>query len=154
MQVPKPIKKEKKKKRKASEYTIALQNADANFSLFIRLRAKTENNLRCVTCNNLTEFGTSNCQAGHYVSRKLHKYRFDERNVNIQCYACNIANYGALISYADFIKRKYGKETLEELDNYYKDWRHGKIIAKRYNIEELKSIELKYDNKIKELKND
>lgn len=55
--------------------------------------------------------------AGHYVpaSRGNATY-FDERNVNCQCYHCNINLSGNAPAYTLFLIRKYGPQIIEELN--------------------------------------
>jgi len=82
------------------------------FSLYIRYRDGGV----CFTCNKQTEIGTRDSQAGHYVSRTYLPTFIDERNVHCQCMRCNIFLKGNLDEYAIRLRRKYGVNILEELN--------------------------------------
>jgi hypothetical protein len=63
----------------------------------------------CCTCK-----GKGN-QAGHFFPSGFWGTRFDERNVNCQCYRCNILLKGNMIAYYEFMLNKYGPNTIDEL---------------------------------------
>lgn len=69
-------------------------------------------------------------QAGHFVPRQYLAVRFDERNVNCQCYACNILYGGQGATYAIRLAQKYDQETVEELES--KRWVTMKVDASWY----------------------
>lgn len=56
-------------------------------------------------------------QNGHFVPRQYLSLRFDERNCNCQCYACNMLYNGQPSLYAVNLKRKYGANIIEELES-------------------------------------
>lgn len=49
--------------------------------------------------------------AGHFISRKDLSTRFDERNVNAQCFACNIHRKGEQYLHSLYIDEKHGAGT-------------------------------------------
>ena len=85
------------------------KEADTLFSEYIRKRDKGI----CFTCGNKKRWRRQ--QAGHYVSRSWNKLRFDERNVNCQCMACNIWKKGNMDEYALNLIKKHGVFILELL---------------------------------------
>ena len=103
------------------------------FSKYIRLRDKGI----CISCGKRDEI--SKMHAGHYIEKTagLSIY-FDERNVNCQCVGCNLWRHGNLTNYAIALRKKYGKDILEELDRLKHQTR--KIKAPEYLelIEEYK----------------
>lgn len=80
------------------------------FSKFIRERDK----YKCFTCGKITY----PAQAGHYrTGATCRKYLFfDERNVNCQCYRCNINLSGNWREYQRRMIEKYGVEIDHEFD--------------------------------------
>lgn len=49
------------------------------------------------------------------MSRRFNVLRYDEENVNAQCYRCNVAFSGEQYKYAVALDRKYGEGTAERL---------------------------------------
>lgn len=93
------------------------------FSIFIRQRDKGV----CFTCGkvlpnfydrhgNLLD-GWKSAHAGHFVTAKTcpPPLYFDERNVNCQCYHCNINLSGNWVEYEKAIIRKYGEKVCQTL---------------------------------------
>lgn len=75
----------------------------------------------CVTCGRKAEgYGMG---GGHYIAKAACSlnYYFSETNVNAQCTYCNLTLEGNRPAYRDFIIRKYGAETLKDIEmNYHK----------------------------------
>lgn len=127
----------KKKLAKKPERKKLIEELDSEFSKFIRRR----DGYKCITCGS-----TYKPQCGHYVSRKYMSTRWDARNCNCQCMACNVFLHGNMDEYAIKLKEKYGEKVLEELNelkhttvkytldelldliNYYKHQNNGKNI--------------------------
>lgn len=93
------------------------KKADKSFSTYIRYR---DGELRadgwysvCITCGVWRPLKIM--QNGHFVGRTASITRFDERNCNAQCYACNIMKHGDLYNYSLKLDEKYGVGTAEEL---------------------------------------
>lgn len=93
------------------------KKADTVFSQYVRYRDGVRRTdgwySECITCG--TEKPLKQMQAGHFVSRRVNILRFDERNVNAQCYACNVMRYGEQYMYAKQLDLKYGDGTADEL---------------------------------------
>lgn len=109
------------------------------FSEYIRRKSRGV----CFTCGAVKEW--KQLHAGHYIraSAGLSVY-FDEQNVHAQCYACNIWRDGNSDEYALKLKRTYGENILEELNErkrrIVKDFPFEEKIA--YYKEKLSTEEL------------
>lgn len=90
------------------------KKADSVFSKYIRQRDSDSDGYgECITCGKRIHWKEG--QAGHFVSRKASKLRFDERNVNLQCVGCNVFKYGEQWVHGKEIDRKYGDGVADEL---------------------------------------
>lgn len=109
----KPLKAVKGKKPRKKTKTLAKwkKELDAVFSRYIRQR----DNGQCFTCPKKDHW--KSMQNGHFVPRQYLSLRFDERNCNCQCYACNMLYNGQPSLYAVNLKRKYGDSIIEELES-------------------------------------
>ncbi len=100
---------EKKIKRISSDREIAKQRLIATFHKYIRLR---DCQLPCISCGQFNKL-----QAGHfYNAGNYASLRFDDKNVNGQCVACNHYSEGNKQGYAEGLKKKYGDNVLRELE--------------------------------------
>jgi len=123
---PKP-----KKKKKGS--AVAIKNRVWKiFSEYIRRRDADQNGIAsCISCGikkPWVEF-----HAGHYVAKSLSlALRYHEQNVHAQCVACNLWRHGNLTSYALALKRKYGDNILEELDDIRRENEGMRISTSDY----------------------
>lgn len=103
---------------------------------------KERDHYTCVTCWKQVE--GSNCQAGHFftgASCPVSVY-FDEENVHVQCYRCNISLSGNWPEYYKFMLRKYGQETIDKL------WRmKDHLKGERWEIPEYKTKIEYYEKK-------
>ncbi len=95
-----------KKKSKTKISTLKRRLWDV-FSKYIRKRDKNI----CFTCGRKGE--GSGMHAGHFISKQIGGIAlyFDERNVNAQCYNCNINLFGNQWIYG----QRLGKELVDEL---------------------------------------
>jgi len=115
---------------------------DYLFSKYIRAR----DNYICFTCGrDCTIKGSQN---GHFVPRQYLAVRFDERNNNCQCYACNMLYNGQPSAYAINLKKLYGPNIVEELEAKRQEitkltpaWYEEKIA---YYKEKLKEMGVDY----------
>jgi len=93
------------------------QEADKWFSKYVRYRDSIyrdgERYADCITCG--VEKNIKQLQAGHFVSRRVNKLRFEETNVNAQCTGCNMFKQGEQYLYAKALDYKYGEGTAENL---------------------------------------
>jgi len=88
---------------------------DKVFSLFIRLRNATEYGLaQCFTCGKVDHYKKLQC--GHFQSRKHISTRFDEKNCQVQCVACNMFRSGEQYRFGLNLDALYGEGTAEELE--------------------------------------
>src|SRR5690348_11066624 len=84
------------------------------FNKYIRLRDSKDGEFVCISCNVRKNIRQMN--AGHYHSCTFENLRFDERNVNGQCIYCNLFKEGNFYGYTNGMMRKYGQETINELE--------------------------------------
>lgn len=81
---------------------------DRYFALFIRLRDAMPSGLfRCISCGKIKPFEQSDC--GHYHSRTHMNTRWDEKNANSECRACNRFSADHLIGYRENLIKKIGQ---------------------------------------------
>ena len=118
---------------------------DTLFSQYIRLRDTDENGYgKCISCGKIIHWKDGD--AGHYVNRKHMSLRYDEKNVNLQCRACNRYDEGNMIGYNHGLVEKYGDGAINYLN------------IKRHNICKMGKVEYEalikhYHKKIRELTN-
>ena len=111
------------------------KEADKWFSRYIRQRDTDHTGYgECITCGR--SYHWKEAQAGHFVSRKTNKLRYDERNVNLQCVGCNMFKSGEQYIYGKEIDQKYGDGIAEELMSQRND-------THKFTITELEEI-IKY----------
>lgn len=109
------------------------------FNKYIRLRDKNE---LCISCQK-TIVGVKH--ASHYLSAGGHSMvRFNEDNVWVSCYKCNVMLSGNQIEYRKALISKIGKERVEWLEN------NGNL-EKKWTKEELQNLITLYKQKCKEL---
>lgn len=92
----------------------AKDNLDKVFGLYVRRRDCPDGLGRCISCGRPITF--RNCDAGHYIPRTHAATRWDTRNVNAQCRACNRMKDGNLPGYTIGLVEKYGDGVIEELN--------------------------------------
>ena len=124
-----------KKKKTLSKWKKEL---DAIFSRYIRYRDDGQ----CFTCPNKND--PKKMQNGHFVPRQYLAVRFDERNCNCQCYACNMLYGGQGATYAIRLAQKYSQEVVEELESQRwvsvkldEDWYKEKIEHYKKEVEKF-----------------
>lgn len=133
----------KKKTKSLSKYKHELWKL---FSLYIKLKYSPDGeNVKCFTCDSILKIGTSNCQGGHYYTKKGYPgLYFHENNIRVQCYHCNINLSGNTVIFGERLEAEIGIDKMNEL----KHLRHG--IFKKTKAEYLELIK-EYKNKINEL---
>lgn len=94
------------KKVKQVSISYLKKKLDSVFSIYIRRRDKGV----CFTCGNKKPWKFQ--QNGHYISRSCLALRWDERNCNCQCAACNIFKNGNMPEYAVRLMKKHGPNIL------------------------------------------
>jgi len=126
-----------------TEQQKLVKKLDKIFSTYIRMSAIIkEDYLSCVTCQKIMPWKESD--AGHYIGRRHKATRWEEKNVHPQCTYCNRFNEGMKDEYTIFIIKKYGNDTLFELNQ------------KKHTIFKLDNLWLEdkikhYKDKVKEL---
>ena len=133
--------------RKSLTGSSLKKKLDRIFSEYIRLRdSYCIDGLRvflCISCGKIKT--TDQMQAGHFMSRRHLSTRYDERNVNGQCIACNYYGQGIQFRHGMNIDKKHGAGTAELLEVLSKT--KSKLTDEWYN----QSIE-RYKHAIKQLK--
>jgi hypothetical protein len=105
-----------------------LKRAQQTFNKFIRERDKGK---FCISCG---QYINGVKHASHYYSAGGHSnVRFNENNVHVSCYKCNVQLSGNLLNYQIAIRDKIGGEELMKLH----ELAH---IEKKWSIDELKEI--------------
>lgn len=86
---------------------------DRIFSEYIRRRDSRNGYGKCISCGKIVHW--KDADAGHFVNRKHMSLRYDEKNVNLQCRACNRFDEGNMLGYSVGIVKKYGSDVLDYL---------------------------------------
>jgi len=93
----------------------------------------------CISCGKKGLVGMD-WHAGHFIKAELCNlvYRYDVRNINSQCSACNNWKRGNTIAYRKAMINKYGVLVVDELERFY-----NSTLAMDFNPREylLKLIE-------------
>lgn len=107
------------------------------FSLYIKLKySKDGEHVNCFTCGKLLKIGTSDCQGGHCLPKGGYGgLYFNENNVRVQCYHCNINLSGNTAVFIHELKKEIGEDEYELMYNS----RH--ITIKRTRTDYLELIE-------------
>ena len=127
------------------------KKADEWFSKYVRYRDSIYRNgeryADCITCG--VEKNIKQLQAGHFVSRRVNKLRFEETNVNAQCTGCNLFKQGEQYLYAKAVDAKYGDGVAEELMNQ-RHQTHKFTVAELEQIIDDCKTQIKYyeENKV------
>ena len=108
---PRKVVKKVAKRPKTKSLAKWKKELDAIFSKYIRQRDQGQ----CFTCPKKDD--PKNMQNGHFVPRQYLAVRYDERNCNCQCYACNMLYGGQGATYAIRLAQKYGQSVVEELES-------------------------------------
>lgn len=119
--------------KKAKKLSVAyyVKKLDIVFSRFIRQR----DGGRCFTCPYQNDW--KKLQNGHFCPRQHMATRFDERNNNAQCFACNMFYGGRPDAYALRLQEKYGPGIVKELHDLARTEKH-------WSIPELQALIEKY----------
>jgi len=86
---------------------------DKAFSIFIRQRGATDGTNVCFTCG--TRKPIAELHAGHFMSRGKYATRWDERNVQPQCVACNLYNNGQQFLFGQNLDKRFGIGTAQDI---------------------------------------
>jgi hypothetical protein len=113
--------------RKLSRKSL-VEKLDKVFSLYIRQRYAVNEIAECYTCGKKDHW--KKLQAGHFASRRHYSTRWDENNVQVQCYGCNIANQG--------MQFEFGKKLCLQFDNNFAD----ELMIKSKQVCKFTDVEL------------
>ena len=109
-----------------------VKNLDTVFSKYIRLKDAIDEVAECVTCGKKDHW--KKLQNGHFMSRRHYSTRWEENNVGVQCYGCNITNQGQQFLFAKYLGLevaeqmvikskqtvKFSDDDLKDMIDYYK----------------------------------
>lgn len=90
-----------------------IEKLDKVFSIYIRTRYAVGEIAECYTCGKKDHY--KKLQAGHFASRRHYSTRWNEYNVQVQCYGCNIANQGMQFQFGKNLCLQYGDNFAEDL---------------------------------------
>lgn len=124
--------------KKAKTISQLKKILDKHFSIYIRMR----DGGRCFTCPYRNEW--KRLQNGHFAPRQHSATRYDERNCNSQCFACNMFYGGRPDAYALNLQKKYGKGIIKELHDLAR-------TTYQFSTKELKEKIEFYKDKVREL---
>lgn len=87
------------------------------FSAYIRQRDSANGWFICISCGTPQSTQEGNLHAGHYHKSSMSMaLRYDEKNVNGQCYHCNIRLEGNRQGYEKGLIKKYGPAVIQDFD--------------------------------------
>lgn len=95
--------------KKPSRKTL-VKNLDTIFSTYIRRKDAIDDIATCVTCGKQDHYKKLQC--GHFMSRSNYSTRWDENNVGVQCYGCNISRSGEQFKFSLYLGNKLSEEML------------------------------------------
>jgi hypothetical protein len=78
-----------------------VKKLDTVFSQYIRQRYAESGIAICITCGKQDEW--KKLQAGHFMSRRHYSTRWNEDNVQVQCYGCNVMRSGEQYLYSKYL---------------------------------------------------
>lgn len=86
------------------------------FNKYIRLREcleTTGSTLQgvCCTCGEVKPL--EGLDAGHFISTRFNIFKYDEKNVHIQCRKCNGVLKGNMKKYNNFMRVRYGNKIVD-----------------------------------------
>lgn len=136
----------KVRKEKLKSRADHLREAQAAVNEYVRLR---DARLPCISCDstpNDNDLMTgSRWDAGHYRSvGACPELRFEPLNIHRQCVKCNRNLSGNAVEYRIRLLLRIGAEKVA--------WIEGPHEARKYTVEEIKAIKVKYRTLIRELK--
>lgn len=127
--------------------SIAMRNADAAFSEYIRTRDTTpagETRVgNCVTCGKPKEY--SGLQCGHWIRRGCMAARYLTTNAHAQCAYCNDPRFGhgEEAKHEKRVAELHGSQTVDYLKSLEAKAKDGNDV--RYTEKDFKAIEKKFE---------
>lgn len=114
------------------------------FSEFIRLRDSDENGIcKCCTCGAVRYWKNMDC--GHGVGRQHMGTKYSEQNNHAQCKKCNGFEAGRADKYKEFVDKKYGKGTWNQMLVFSR-------MPTKYGQFEIDLMTKAYSQKVSEMK--
>jgi len=127
------------RKEKLKSRADHLKDTQIAFNAWVRAR---DAELPCVSCGRHHQ---GKYDAGHYRTVGSNPaLRFEPLNCHRQCSPCNTRLSGNIVNYRIELVKRIGAESVE--------WLEGPHEAKKYTIEELKTMTAEYREKTRELK--
>ena len=99
--------------QKKIKRSVLIKKLDTIFSQYIRRRYAINDISECFTCGVKNDYKKQ--QAGHFASRRHYSTRWNEFNVQVQCYSCNICNQGMQFEFGKKLCSQYGNNFAENL---------------------------------------
>ena len=140
----------KKKELKDNDRKIRVPAAQKAFNAFIRARDCL---LPCISCGNhiLVDMPYGKYDCGHYKTvGGFPELRFEELNAHKQCKKCN-GGAGNFTRKDASVSKEYRINLIDKIGADKVDWLEGPHEPKKYTCAELKEIELRYKQKLKDL---
>ncbi|WP_095151868.1 recombination protein NinG [Pseudomonas sp. Irchel s3b5] len=136
----------KVRKEKLKSRAGHLREAQAAVNEFVRLR---DAHLPCISCDSMPSdhdlITGSRWDAGHYRSvGACPELRFEPLNIHRQCVKCNRNLSGNAVEYRIRLVKRIGADKV--------DWLEGPHSARKYTVEEIKTIKADYRALTRELK--
>ncbi|WP_223535319.1 recombination protein NinG [Pseudomonas sp. GL-B-16] len=136
----------KVRKEKLKGRAEHLREAQAAVNEFVRLR---DAHLPCISCDSMPSdhdlITGSRWDAGHYRSvGACPELRFEPLNIHRQCVKCNRNLSGNAVEYRIRLVKRIGADKV--------DWLEGPHSARKYTIDEIKTIKADYRALTRELK--
>lgn len=109
-----PFEKMPQGRKKLRKLSSLKKEAWRVFSENIRRKsADSDGLITCITCNSKVHW--KNANASHFIHGHSKLTFMDDRNVHASCIRCNLYLSGNLVEYSNFMKNKYGWETVDAL---------------------------------------
>ncbi|PNA03546.1 MULTISPECIES: recombination protein NinG [unclassified Pseudomonas] len=136
----------KVRKEKLKSRADHLREAQAAVNEYVRLR---DAHLPCISCDSMPNDSDlmtgSRWDAGHYRSvGACPELRFEPLNIHRQCVKCNRNLSGNAVEYRIRLVQRLGADKVA--------WLEGPHPARKYTVEEIKTIKAEYRAKTRELK--
>ena len=129
----------KVRKEKLKSRADHMKDTQQAFNTWVRAR---DAELPCVSCSRHHQ---GKYDAGHYRTVGSNPaLRFEPLNCHRQCSPCNTRLSGNIVNYRIELVKRIGAEAVE--------WLEGPHEAKKYTVDELKTMTAEYRAKTKELK--
>jgi hypothetical protein len=136
----------KVRKEKLKSRADHLREAQVAVNEFVRLR---DAHLPCISCDSMPSdhdlITGSRWDAGHYRSvGACPELRFEPLNIHRQCVKCNRNLSGHAVEYRIRLVKRIGADKV--------DWLEGPHSARKYTVDEIKTIKADYRALTRELK--